>query len=149
MYKCRLLATLFSFLSPLHYLQKWEVLHAERRIKNTLTRILSALLMVYLLKQVNSPATTQLARHEKYTRLQIIKPAIEDNFTFRMQSNLAASMDMFTLQLKVFLSGIASVLPANCMYFCLQKHVILQSSRGQNRMSSTCKITSGLPVILR
>ena len=42
---------------------------------------------------------------------------------------------------RVFLPAIPVFLPANCIYFCLQKQAILHACRGQICMSSARKIT--------
>ena len=68
------------------------------------------------------------------------------------------------LQLQLILWGIAGIfacdcacilpailvfLPANCMYFCLQKQSFLHACRGPICMSSACELTCKIPVVYR
>ena len=145
---CSFLSTSYSFLTQLHYLQKQQFLSAEICIEKSLTGSLPALYAVYLLKQVNSPASTRQAPHAEYTRplgkqalnLRITSPAgcsltylrFADEFNrgviallHEIAGIFKCNCAYFFLRLRVFLHAIAGISKCNCAYFFLRLRVFL------------------------
>ena len=84
-----------------------------------------------------------------YPRCDGRLPAIPGNSVWNCRFFACDCAGIFSCVWQVVLPAILVYLPANCMYFCLQKQAFLNASRGQNLMSSTNEITSRIPVVLR
>ena len=84
----------------------------------------------------------QKSQVEVKVELQVILPAIVRVF-------FPEFAVIFACVWRVYLPAVLAFLPASCMCFCLQKQAILHASRVQFCMSSACKTTYKMHVVLR
>ena len=110
--------------------------------------------------QVTSPAWCRLTYLQfagEFTRgvkadclqLQVVLRRIAGFLPAIVRVFFPAFAVIFACVWRVFLPAIQVFLPVSCMYFCLQKQVILHASRGQICMSSACKNACEMPVVFR
>ena len=71
------------------------------------------------------------------------------DFTRGMIAVLPAIAGIFACNCRYFCLRLRVFLFVNCMYYCLQKQAISNANRGQICVSSACKITCEIPVLVR
>ena len=91
---------------------------------------------------------TYLQFEAEFTR-GVMADCLQLQVTLCVIAGIFACVCSYFCLVMVFLFAILVFLPANCMYFCLQKQAVLHASRGQICMSSVCKITCKIPVVFR